>query len=170
MSGAFAMICGSMKMWFGGILEKLYSRRLPSGWYSMPSAGRGDGGEGEEGLAQRVRQHLAGVDGLAAAHRKDHVRALRSGPQRLDVLHRSLAAVPVYARDLDGGALDRREDLVLRRLKRPLATDDHGLFAKRRAHRGHILVCVHPDGISRKKRLAAHGYSPLLSPCTRGAP
>ena len=30
------MISVSMKMWLGGILEKEYSRRLPSGWYTMP--------------------------------------------------------------------------------------------------------------------------------------
>ena len=35
-TGASAIICGSMKMWLGGILEKEYSRRLPSGWYKMP--------------------------------------------------------------------------------------------------------------------------------------
>ena len=30
------MIWGSMKMWLGGIFEKEYSRKLPSGWYRMP--------------------------------------------------------------------------------------------------------------------------------------
>ena len=35
-TGASAMIWGSMKMWLGGILEKEYSRKLPSGWYKMP--------------------------------------------------------------------------------------------------------------------------------------
>ena len=30
------MISVLMKMWLGGILEKEYSRRLPSGWYTMP--------------------------------------------------------------------------------------------------------------------------------------
>ena len=35
-TGALAMISVSMKMWLGGILEKEYSRRLPSGWYTMP--------------------------------------------------------------------------------------------------------------------------------------
>ena len=114
-------------------------------------AGGGDGGEGEEGPVGLVGQHLAGVDGLAAAHREDHVGVRHLRPEHIHVFAGGLAAVPEGAGDLDAGAFHRLADLRLRGGQRLPAADDGGLFAIGRADVDNIVIGVRAYGISRKK-------------------
>ena len=113
-------------------------------------AGRGYRREGEEGPLRVVREHLACVDGLAAADGEDHVgvRSLRT--QHLYVLKRRLAAVPMDAGDFYLRALYRLEYLVLRRGERFFSADDDGLSAILLAYARYVVVGVRAYRVSRK--------------------
>ena len=113
-------------------------------------AGRGYRREGEEGPLRVVREHLACVDGLAAADGEDHVSVRRLRAQHLDVLERGLAAVPVDAGDFYLRALYRLEYLVLRRGERLFSADDDGLSAVLPAYARYVVVGVRAYRVSRK--------------------
>ena len=115
------------------------------------SAGGGDGGEGEERAVRFVGQHLAGVNGLAAAHGEDHIGVRHLRPEHFHILTRRLAAVPECPDDLDTGALHGFANFILRRGQCVLAANDGRCFAVGRADICNVFVGVRAYAISGKK-------------------
>ena len=122
-----------------GVFPQAAVRMVHDAKAGAGGAGGGDGGEGEEGPVGLVGQHLAGVDGLAAAHREDHVGVRHLRPEHIHVFAGGLAA------------FHRLADLRLCGGQRLPAADDGGLFAISGADIDNILIGVRAYGISRKK-------------------
>ena len=117
------------------------------------SAGGGDGGEGKEGAVGLLGQHLAGVDGLAAAHREDHVRSGHLRFEHIHVFAGSLAAVPEGTDHFQAGLFSRSRDVGTGSFQGPLAADDGGGFAVGGAYVCNVFIGVRADGISGKQTL-----------------
>ena len=121
---------------------------------SQAGAGRAsgcDGGEGKEGTVGLMGQHFTGIDGFAAAHRKDHIRVRHLGQEHLDIFHRGLSPVPIGTGDLNVRTLHGFADLLFRCGQGVFTADDGGFLSKGSAHVGNIGIGVLPDGISSKQ-------------------
>ncbi len=98
-----------------------------------------------------VRQHLAGINGLAAADGEDHIRVRHLRPKHIHILTGSLAAVPEGAGDLDAGpstALRIRLSAAASAFLPPMMA---AFFAVGRADVHYVVVGVRAYGISGEK-------------------
>ena len=153
-----------------GVLPQAAVRVVQNAQAGTARAGGGDGGEGEKGPVGHVGQHLHRVDGLAAAHGKEHIRLGHLGLELGDVLHRGLSPVPVGAGDFHRRARHRLADFLLRRGQGPLAADDGRLLSKGGAHGGDVLIGVLPDGVAGEQcLLEIHSQQPSFSNWPAGA-